>query len=294
MWRAAGLVWAGGAARWEWAAPGGGGRRSSAVDCGAGLAFVCGADRRCVGVWRAGRHLPCPGAELIEPAARTAQCASCQALDRSSSIATDTRLDDPRDFAVYLAHHGTAVKVGITAVERGIARLLEQGALASVFLSAGTLVSARRTENLLGTALNVPDRVSTVRKRTARARPGTAAERAADLLAAAERAQHLAGWPPEQTRRPPQVTDHTAAYGLPEPGLRPAAAVLPLAPGDVITGTVTCRLGADLYLDAPAGLVLLDARLLSGWALHRADPAAAFTAPLEPLTYREEDQAALF
>ncbi|MGW7008514.1 DUF2797 domain-containing protein [Streptomyces sp. NPDC054933] len=49
-------------------------------------------------------------------------------------------MDDPRPFTVYLAHHGTAgVKVGITAVERGTARLLEQGALASLALSTRTL-----------------------------------------------------------------------------------------------------------------------------------------------------------
>ena len=289
-WRATGLIWTDKTAQLEWATPIGAAPRSSPLPIGADLAFTCGTDRRCVGIWRAGRRLGCPAA-LVEPPARTAQCAACQALDRSSSLATDTRLDDPRPFAVYLAHHGNAIKVGITAVERGSARLLEQGALASTVLSTGTLASARRCEHLLGAALGLPDRVTTTRKRGARARPGPSGERAAGLLAAAEQAQQLPGWPDGQTRREPQVTDHTAAYGLPAGGLRPAAALLPLVPGCVITGTVACRIGTDLYLDTPAGLVLLDARLLSGWALGRAAHGAAFTAPLEALEHREEQDA---
>lgn len=69
---------------------------------------------------------------------------------------TDTALDDHREFSVYLAHHGSVVKAGITASERGQARLLEQGALSSLILSTGTLLSARRCEALLTTALGVP------------------------------------------------------------------------------------------------------------------------------------------
>jgi Protein of unknown function (DUF2797) len=227
------------------------------------------------------------------PDARTAQCSSCAALDRSSSIAADTRLDDPRTFAVYLAHHGSAIKVGITAAERGTSRLLEQGALASVILSAGSLVSARRAEILLGAALGLPDRVSAARKRAARACPGTQARRATDLMTAVREAQQL-DWPEGQIRSEPRVSDHLAAYGLPEGGLRPSAEVLPLAPGCVVRGTVSCRTGADLYLDAPAGLVLLDARLLAGWALHRADPGATFTAPLHIADPRAADHDLLF
>lgn len=203
-------------------------------------------------------------------------------------------MDDPRPFAVYLAHHGTAgVKVGITAAERGAARLLEQGALASTVLSTGTLASARRVEHLLGSALGLPDRVTTVRKRAARARPGTAAERARDLLAVAERARHLA-WPEAQSRCDALVADHADVYGLPADGLRPAAEVLPLAPGCVVTGTTVCRIGSDLYLDSAAGLVVLDTRLSAGWTLGLPRSGATFTAPLRALTRPEGEQDALF
>lgn len=223
---------------------------------------------------------------------RSGQCDTCQALDRSSSIAADTRIDDPRPFTVYLAHHGTAgIKVGITAVARGTARLLEQAALASTILSTGTLASARRTEHVLGTALGLPDRVTTARKRAARLRPAAAAARAGDLLAAVERTRQVA-WPEGQNRREPQVVDHCAVYGLPHGGLRPAAQVLPLTAGATVAGTVTCRIGTDLYLDTTAGLVLLDTRLLTGWALSRAT-GTTFTAALQELD-QEVEQDALF
>ena len=293
-WRAAGVVWKQGTALLEWSAPGGG-SRTSPLDIGSGLAFTTGADRRCTGVWRSGRRHGCPVPASLGPGVRTTQCPACQAADRADSIAADTRLHDPRPFAVYLAHHGCAVKVGITAVERGDARLLEQGALASTVISTGTLIAARRVENLLGTALGLPDRMSSTRKRVARTRPGSAAERAAELLATAERTARLA-WPQGQERQETQVTDHTVGYGLPADGLRPTAALLPLAPGNVISGRITCRIGGDLYLDTVAGLVLLDTRLLSGWALERAEPAAALTASLGPVTApgSREEQDALF
>lgn len=215
-------------------------------------------------------------------------------MDRSCSIAADTRLDDPRPFAVYLAHHGKAgIKVGISAVERGTARLLEQGALASAVLSTGTLASARRAEQLLGTALGLPDRVTTDRKRAARPHPGTPTGRAADLLATADRARQLT-WPEGQVRREALVADHTGVYGLPEGGLRPDAQVLPLSPGRTVAGTVVCRIATDVYLDTAAGLVLLDTRLLAGWALTRAVSSATLPAALEDFAHEEATQDALF
>jgi hypothetical protein len=294
VWRAAGLAWGEGAAALEWYAPGGV-PRSSPLGLGADLAFTVGADRRCIGVRRAGRRHGCPLAAPLATAARSAQCPACQAADRADSIAADTRLHDPRPFNVYLAHHGGVVKVGITAAERGETRLLEQGALASTVISCGTLTAARRVENLLGSALGLPDRVSAARKRAARGHPGTAAGRAADLLAAAERTLSLT-WPQGQLRCEARVADHAAVYGLPAEGLRPAAVMLPPTPGCVITGRIACRIGADLYLDTAPGLVLLDTRLLAGWTLGRAEPGAALTAPLETLAAcgHPGDQGALF
>ncbi|MEU4396877.1 DUF2797 domain-containing protein [Kribbella sp. NPDC023855] len=216
-------------------------------------------------------------------------------MERSNSIATDTRLDDPRQFSVYLAHHGSVVKVGITAAERGDARLLEQGALASTFISTGSLLGARRVENLLMTTLGLPDRVSTTRKRRARDQPGSASEREARLISVAEQVSELP-WPEGQIRGEIEVRDHTATYGLPADGLRPAAALQTPTPDGVITGRIACTIGTDLYVETSAGLVLLDTHVLAGWSLGRAAADAVLTVPLEKVESppRELGQDALF
>ncbi|MBY8877713.1 DUF2797 domain-containing protein [Actinacidiphila acidipaludis] len=295
-WRAGGMGWRDGEAVMEWVTDGRVRRsRASGLLLGAEPAFRVGEDRRCLGVWRAGRRVRCVQGAVLPPQARSGQCAECAVLDRSNSIAADTRPDDPRTFAVYLAHHGSAVKVGITGAGRGSTRLLEQGALASLFLSSGTLMSARRSEHVLGAALGLPDRVATERKRDARRRPGTADGRAAELRSLAARVRALSDWPPAgQQPRDPQVTDHAAAYGLPGDGLHPRAAVAPLSPGAVVAGRIACRIGTDLYLedagDAP-GLVLLDTRRLTGWSLEPSPPGARRTARLDALPNRPQHDA---
>jgi hypothetical protein len=244
-----------------------------------------GADRRCTGVRHGLRRIACPLTASIAPAARQSQCDACSALAATNSVATDTRLlDDKREYSVYLAHHGELVKVGITRTERGAARLLEQGALASAVLSTGSLPSARRVERLLGTVLGLPDRVSSRRKHLARTRPGAPTERAAALAEAIAACQILS-WPAGQTWQTPRITDHARVYPLPDDGLHPAAAVLPLAPGQQLTGTVLSRIGCDLYLDTGTETVLLDVRLLAGWQLLRSAPDAGFTAALQPVSH---------
>lgn len=292
-WRTAGLIWKQDATYWEWLTPSGADRQLRRLDPGDSLSFAFGADRRCIGLWSGGRRRPCPETAVLRPDRRSAQCELCAAAERSSSIATDTRLEDPRPFAVYLAYHGRTIKVGITAAERGTNRLLEQGALASVFLSTGPLMAARRAEHLLGTALGIPDRVSAQAKRAARARPGSVADRAATLWDTATRARALPGWPAAQQPSPEvEVLDHAAAYGLPDEGLAPDAVLGPPYPGEVVTGRIACRIGDDLYLRTPSGLLLLvDTHLLAGWALDRAAPDEAFTAGVRPIRTAYEPDA---
>lgn len=292
-WRTTGLIWNETTAQMEWLSPTGETRTSDLV-LGARLALTVGPDRRCVGVWAVRRRIPCATGTPIGPAATSGQCASCAAMARSRSVATDTQLDDPREFSVYLAHHGTAIKAGITASERGRVRLLEQGAFTGVFLSAGSLLSARRCEALLSAALGLPQQVKTTRKRDARRAPGTAEHRARELSDVVAQTRAL-DWPDGQTHRDPAPFDLTDIYGLLADGLRPSHAVVPLTPGQTITGTVACRIGRDVYLDATTGLVLMDTGLLQGWTLTRADDDADTTAALTPLTTREEiAQDALF
>lgn len=280
-WRPTGLVWAEAGAALEWLSPAGD-VRASAVDLGARLSLVVGPDRRCTGLRWDGRRVPCTARAPIDAGAKSGQCDSCAAIARTRSVATDTVLDDPREFGVYLAHHGSVVKAGITATERGPARLLEQGALSSMILSAGTLLSARRCEALLTTALGVPQQVHTARKRGARLAPGTASARAAELVAVAEQAAGL-DWPPGQTRTAGGPVDHTPAYGLPDGGVAAEQEIDPLQTGATINGEIVCRIGRDLYLSTPGGIVLLDTGLLQGWALDRAEDDALLTARTTPV-----------
>ncbi|TDD57909.1 DUF2797 domain-containing protein [Kribbella antibiotica] len=244
-------------------------------------------------MWRNSKRLGCPTRTPLAAKAHGPLCPECQTMDRSNSIAADTRLDDPREFAVYLAHHGSRVKIGITAADRGIARLLEQGALSSAFLSSGTLAAARRVEKLFTSAFGVTDRVMSPTKRTARLSPPTAAERVTDLQALADNVSAI-DWPDGQTLRTLDVIDHSPTYGLPADGIQPAHALTALAPYDVVSGRLACHIARDLYLETPQGLVIADTQLLSGWPLTQLDASSAFTARTEPIAAPVLPQDALF
>jgi len=287
--RAAGLVWNDGIPQLEWSA----GTPRTPLRLGDEIALISGPDRQCLGIWRNGKRLGCPTRTPLAATTHGPLCPECQTMDRSYSIAADTRLDDPREFAVYLAHHGSRVKIGITAADRGSARLLEQGALSSAFLSSGTLAAARRVERLFTSAFGVTDRVTSPTKRTARLSPPSATERVDDLHKLAANIDSL-DWPDGQTVRALEVVDHTPAYGLPADGICPAHAVTGLAPGVVISGRITCQIARDIYLETSHGLVLTDTQLLSGWSLIPAEPGAAFTAPTEPIAAPVLPQDALF
>jgi hypothetical protein len=142
------------------------------------------------------------------------------------------------------------VKVGITAVERGEARLLEQGAVCFGWLGVGPLMAARRAEELLRAALGVPDRIPYADKRAVRARlPTSEAERAAELAELHARAVALPGWPESLAREPFRAVDHVRAFGLAgAPG--PVGEVRELVPGGVVSGELVAAAGPDLHLAA--------------------------------------------
>ncbi|MFP3992829.1 DUF2797 domain-containing protein, partial [Streptomyces sp. E11-3] len=225
-WWCTGMRWsaAEGRPRLEWYAEGRGERHSPLV-YGQVVAFAARGERRCIGVWRGGRRTPCPVAAGVPARGARAQCADCARIDRSYSVAADTNAGDQRPYGVYLAWFGPGlVKVGITAVERGSARLLEQGAVAFAWLGRGPLMAARRAEELLGAALGVPDRIPYARKREIRAALPPVRERVAELRACHERAVALEGWPESLERTPFEAVDHAAAFGL--DGLRDASGVV--------------------------------------------------------------------
>ncbi|WP_328391212.1 DUF2797 domain-containing protein [Streptomyces sp. NBC_00400] len=212
------------------------------------LAFAAQGERRCLGVRRAAGRIVCPYGAVLDGASAKDQCARCARLDRSRSVAADTMADDPRPYGVYLAYFGPGlIKVGITAVERGPARLVEQGAVAYAWLGRGPLMAARRAEALLGSALAVPDRFGKATKRAARGALPPVPERAAELAQLHGAARRLPGWP--ETLQPVEFAcaDHTELFGLDRiPG--EVAELGGMTSGMEIVGEVLTGVGPDVYL----------------------------------------------
>ncbi|GKQ38569.1 hypothetical protein ALMP_51000 [Streptomyces sp. A012304] len=197
-----------------------------------------------------------------------ARCEECARLDRAHSVAADGIADDPRPYRVYLAWFGPGMtKVGITAVERGSARLLEQGAVCFSRLGTGPLMAARRAEELLRAALGVPDRIPYGDKRAVRASlPEGEEERAREIRELHARAVALGGWPESLAPEPFRAVDHLDVFGL---AGAPAAVgeVSELVAGGAVSGELVAAAGPDLHLATGEGVVVLDTRLMRGWEL---------------------------
>ncbi|MGC0383677.1 DUF2797 domain-containing protein [Streptomyces sp. SAI-129] len=267
-WKCAGLRWAADGPVLTWV----GGRRS-VLARGKRVAFAVaeGGVRTCVGA----RGNACPVRAGVPGRSTGARCEECARLDRAHSVAADTIADDPRPYRVYLAWFGPGlVKVGITAYERGSARLLEQGAVCFSWLGSGPLMAARRSEELLRAALGVPDRIAYAHKRAVRAAlPESEAERTAEIAGLHARAAALGGWPEALTREPFRGVDHAAVFGITgaERGPDAVAEVAELVAGGAIGGELVAAAGPDLHLATERGVVVLDTRLMTGWELLAAE-----------------------
>ncbi|MFJ8863585.1 DUF2797 domain-containing protein [Streptomyces sp. NPDC102451] len=294
-WRCTGLGWPHGEPVLGWARGDGSGRgRVSVLAYGKELGFRAEGERHCVGA----RGNPCPVGAVVPVRSTGARCAECARLDRAHSVAADTIADDPRTYRVYLAWFGPGmVKVGITGEARDAARLREQGAVVFSWLGRGPLMAARRTEELLRSALGVPDRIPYARKRAVRGELPGAAERAAEIEGLYRRAAALegAGWPEALERLPFEAVDHARVFGLDGAGAatragtearaagqeRAAARVVTgLVDGGVVAGRLVAAAGPDLHLETEGeGIVVLDTRLVTGWDLVAADARAGISVP---------------
>ena len=278
-WRCSGLRWSADGPELVWD----GGRRST-LTWGKQVAFGVaeGGVRTCVGA----RGYACPLRATVPGRSTGARCEECARLDRAHSVAADTIADDPRPYHVYLAWFGPGMtKVGITALERGSARLLEQGAVCFTWLGVGPLMAARRTEELLRAAPRVPDRIPYAAKRAVRsALSMSAAERAAEVEGLHARAVALQGWPESLTRAPCQPVDHTGVFGLAD--LPPAVgAVTELVAGGAVSGRLVAAAGPDLHVETGGGVVVVDTRLMRGWELI---PAAGDELSLPVRAFRQD------
>ncbi|MFD6424407.1 DUF2797 domain-containing protein [Streptomyces sp. NPDC060198] len=274
-WRCTGLRWPGDVPELGW--ENGRARRGSVLAYGSELGFRALGERTCVGA----RGNACPLGTSVPGRSTGARCAECARLDRQHSVAADTALDDPRTYRVYLAWFGPGmVKVGITAEERGAARLREQGAVVFSWLGRGPLMAARRTEEVLRTALGVPDRVPYARKRAVRGVLPGARERGGEVAELYGRAAALEGrgWPESLERLPYEAVDHAEIFGLAALGAG-VGAVRELVGGGGVAGRLVAAAGPDLHLATGGGdgadgaVVVLDTRLMTGWELVRAAAA---------------------
>ncbi|UUN27883.1 DUF2797 domain-containing protein [Streptomyces sp. FIT100] len=284
-WQCAGLGWTRTPPVLRWVS--GRVRRDSPVAYGQEIAFRAVGQRSCTGA----RGNVCAVGAVVAGRSTGGRCPECARLDRAHSVAADTVADDPRPYRVYLAWFGPGmVKVGITAEERGAARLLEQGAVVFSWLGRGPLMAARRTEELLRAALGVPDRIPYARKRAVRAElPAAEGERAAEITALYAQATGLAGWPEALERLGFEAVDHMGAFGL---GGLPAAwgVVRELVDGGTVAGRLIAAAGPDLHLRAHDGrVVVVDTRLMSGWGLVGAEPRSPVTVPVDELPHGVQD-----
>ncbi|MFD7712950.1 DUF2797 domain-containing protein [Streptomyces sp. NPDC059785] len=277
VWSCSGLRWSADGPVLMW-----GGGKGSALARGMRVAFAVadGAVRTCVGA----RGYACPVRAAVPGRSTGGRCEECARLERAHSVAADTLADDPRPYHVYLAWFGPGmVKVGITGVGRGSARLLEQGAVTFSWLGRGPLMAARRAEELLRAALRVPDRIPYAEKRAVRAvlaGGGTETdadaetEGVAELAGLHELAGRLDAWPESLERLPFRPVDHTGVFGL--AGLPPAAGVVgELVAGGALGGELLAAAGPDLHLATGRGVVVLDTRLMPGWELTATDASGA-------------------
>ncbi|MER5914281.1 DUF2797 domain-containing protein [Streptomyces sp. NPDC001982] len=295
VWTCSGLRWSGDGPVLVW-----GGGVVSGLGWGKRVAFgvVEEGTRVCVGA----RGHACPVRAGVSGRSTGARCEECARLDRAHSVAADTLADDPRPYHVYLAWFGPGmVKVGITAVERGSARLLEQGAVCFSWLGAGPLMAARRTEELLRAALGVPDRIPYAAKRAVRsALPGTEAERAAEIAALHARAVALGDWSEALVREPFRPVDHAEVFGLAADPPPAVGEVVELVAGGWVSGELVAAAGPDLHLATERGVVVLDTRLMTGWELvptgSRGDSGSAggLSLPLRKFRERASVQDQLF
>ncbi|MFJ7181518.1 DUF2797 domain-containing protein [Streptomyces massasporeus] len=277
-WKCSGLRWSADGPVLVWD-----GGRHSALTRRKRVAFGVaeGGVRTCVGA----RGYACPVGAAVPGRSTGARCEECARLDRAHSVAADTIADDPRPYHVYLAWFGAGmVKVGITAEERGSARLLEQGAVCFSWLGVGPLMAARRTEELLRAALRVPDRIPYAEKRAVRAAlPQSAADRAREVAELHERAVRLPEWPESLVREPLRVVDHVGLFGLADVPVA-VGGVSELVAGGAVGGELVAAAGPDLHLATGSGVVVLDTRLMAGWALV---PAAGDELTLPVRQFRE-------
>ncbi|GLW71883.1 hypothetical protein Kpho02_41820 [Kitasatospora phosalacinea] len=295
-WTATGLRWQDGAPHLT--ATDGRERHTRPLADGAPVAWRITGPRRCTGAHTERGHRPCPHRATVPSEGALSQCPSCQNADRGLQLARDRILDDGRTYRLYLAWFAPGLlKVGLTAADRGTARLLEQAALTWTFVAHGPLPAVRRAELALAHARLARERIPAAAKYPAWWSLPAPAERRDALTAARTRAHHLLAEHDQLTLLTDHpVTDQVALFGLTDGAPEHYQQVKSLTDGAHLSGRLRRPIGSHLFLDRPDGPpLLLDTRLLTGWTLHPAPDAPGCDGlALLPRTRPAAEQDTLF
>lgn len=232
--------------------------------------------RQCTGAWTGSARRPCPAAAQVPADGADAQCPACAAADRGRQIARDAALgDDGREYLLYLAWFGAGlVKIGLTVVDRGRDRLLEQGAIAFTPLAAGPYTPIRQAERLASAAGLAAERISSRAKITAWWSLPPPAERAAQLTAARDRIAGQVTWPSRVRLLPCAVTDQSADFGLEQDPLGSYTEVTGFSDPATLSGQILLVAGRHLLLHTVIGLLLADMRHAAGRVIRPAAMSA--------------------
>jgi hypothetical protein len=251
-----------------------GGELSRPLQYGEDLGVELTGPRQCIGIWR-GEVRSCPFDNPVDEDQAAAQCPACAAADPGRALARDARVDS-REFRLYLATFGTGVlKVGITAVDRGTERLLEQGALAYTWLGQGSHPAVRSAEAAVAAAGMATERPSRSTKLAGWWQHGGSAQRREALMTVGAAAHRLPTWPTEVRRTEVDVVDHADLYDL---------EALPdhvddahqLTPTAVLSGRIRSVIGPEILIApadqrgsgrAPLRGLVVNGRRLAGWPI---------------------------
>ncbi|NUP51754.1 MAG: DUF2797 domain-containing protein [Catenulispora sp.] len=245
----------------------GGDLRLKALIPGARLALSWSGRRRCIG-WTApgtGRTACAENAE-IDAGATLAQCPLCQSRDHGLAVARDRVTDDGRSYQLYLAWFAPGMlKVGITAVQRGVARLLEQGAIGYTVIATGSLPAIRRAELTLSASGLAKERFRSRAKVEAWwGLPETAGLNSALAEARGKALRILAEHTIEAIPDGP-ITDNTEFFGLGDGAPATYREVEALDEDGTLAGEVRAVIGKHIFVAVGDGApLLLDSRLLAG------------------------------
>ncbi|MEY9906107.1 hypothetical protein ABIA35_002324 [Catenulispora sp. MAP12-49] len=246
----------------------GGDLRLKALSPGTRLALSWSGRRRCVGWTAPGKgRTACADDAEIDGGATLAQCPACQNRDHGLAVARDRITDDGRSYQLYLAWFAPGMlKVGITGVQRGVARLLEQGAIGYTVIATGTLPAARRAELTVSASGLAKERYRSRAKVEAWwGLPETEGLRSAltegRIKALRMLADHTLDTFPDGS-----LVDNTAFFGLGDGAPAAYREVEALEDSGSLAGEVRSVIGKHLFLATEGGgaPLLLDTRLLAG------------------------------